>query len=210
MLKHIIIISIFSYSLKSFAIGKEVCEGFYVTHNDDTVKCSFHVPLILIGGISGERGLDLRSLNWSIELNDSIKGKNKLRPGDVKSFNFFYNGKAQVFLAKPIFLDFEGGFISDEDSVFLKTIVEGPLSLYEYQTSSGSKDFGYIVNTSYCLQWKTEKPYGVPNAAKKFREAMIWYLSACPELTKKIESEQYTKSDMEVIVNEYNDNCVKK
>lgn len=84
---------------------------------------------------------------------------------------------------------------------FVLLVKEGFLSLYRYSTSNRTDDFGINV-----IQKFGSESLPIPGIIG-FRNQMADYLSECRPLSKKIETKELKRKDLDLIVEEYN-SCI--
>jgi hypothetical protein len=85
--------------------------------------------------------------------------------------------------------------------VFMKLLKDGYLALYGFQPENQSNYDGR------CLVKRDASTMEVPNLT--FKKSLTRYLSDCPTVAEKIDKGEYSKRDVEAIVDAYN-SCVAK
>ena len=135
--------------------------------------------------------------------NDTIRGK-------VKFLNFGSSKNIQVTTAQGkkstySIIQIKVAYMGDETYVpvrhertyeLMKVIKAGYLNMYAFQNANQvGWDGRYLLTMD-------NRGLELPNLG--FRKIMIKYLTGCPTLTKRIESNELTKSDIDEIVDQYN------
>ncbi|MBL3657451.1 hypothetical protein [Fulvivirga sediminis] len=124
------------------------------------------------------------------ERNDEIIFKtdeDKTRYKAYQLLSFYHEGEQYVPVKMP------------EKYAIMKVVKPGYLSLLSYRIDN-NYDFGNL----YLLK-KTGEGTEVPTFL--FKKMMTDFLANCAEVSKKIENKEYKRSDIETIVDEYN-NCI--
>jgi hypothetical protein len=88
------------------------------------------------------------------------------------------------------------------DTVFLRTLVAGPKSLYEYKAANGNNFFYLQQGSSYdLLVYKRYKSPGdgavVMQVNNTFRDQLALYLADCPGMESKLKATNYTTSALQ-------------
>ncbi len=85
--------------------------------------------------------------------------------------------------------------------VYLKALVEGPVTLYEYK----GKGLLFGEHTNHFLHHvESEVPFRVPDGSRYFRAEMKNYFRDCEPIAEKIKSKEYGYDDMIEIVVKFN------
>ncbi|UII26592.1 hypothetical protein LVD15_25400 [Fulvivirga maritima] len=137
---------------------------------------------------------------------DTIKGEVQiLLPSDRNEEIMFKTGDDKTRYKAYQFLEFyhEGEHYvpvkMTEKYAIMKVIKSGYLSLLSYRVDN-NYDFGNL----YLLK-KTGEGTEVPTFL--FKKVMADFLANCTQVSKKIENKEYKRSDIETIVDEFN-NCI--
>lgn len=139
---------------------------------------------------------------------DTIKGLLKpLTYGPDKKLQVSEPGKKKVtypmFQVKNFVMDGETFVPAKGPSgyTFMKVLKPGYLSLLAFQQEN------QVTFDGRFLQKKNGEGIEVPNLA--FKKALKAFLDDCGDISDKIEAGTYSKKDLEIIIDEYN-NCVDK
>ncbi len=179
----------------------------YIHHNDNRKeKVTFLIPF---GFLSSEPSY--------VNLQRQIKylvGKEKvaLRADDVKEISFTIKG--QEIRMRSVYDNLQQGW-SSGSFIFLKLEVDGPVSLYHYYSTTttpgvytGGMMTGGTTNTTDRLVVQRDNGELIRPRTMFFRKDMAQFFADCPELVKKIDDRVLVKSDLEIIVIEYNTKCL--
>ena len=193
------------FTFYSVEAAKKI-EG-YIYHNDNRKeKVTFLIPF---GFLSSEPSY--------VNLQRQIKylvGKEKvaLRADDVKEISFMIKGKE--IRMRSVYDNLQQGW-SSNSFIFLKLEVDGPVSLYHYYSTTttpgvytGGMMTGGTTSTTDRLVLQRDNGELIRLRTMFFRKDMAQFFADCPELVKKIDDRVLVKSDLEIIVNEYNTKCL--
>lgn len=194
-------------------------DGYYISKSLDTVKVTFYIPIKKISN-----KLDYEELQLGVNCYDSINKIRLLTPARANEISFVYSGVRIRMLSR----------LFDYNPVFLRLIEDGKLKLFKHYTKrivqgtyrmmmpgdashsieGPKRTYTRIIKSmNYVLQKDTEIffQYNDAHIFKKdlFSKDMIFYLSDCPDLAKKIEQHIYKRKNIEKIVEEYNNSCNK-
>lgn len=194
-------------SLISCQLSAAKCPGFIV-RNADTMAVTFKVPLDLFGHPSFSR------IQYKIKYIDST-GTHTLFPGNAGAIQFTNNGITYRMLSKPnVFHKPTPAFLhaghkkSDTKYLFLRLIIEGRMSMYSYyyfNGRGGSKSNNMGTQEKNYIARKNEDFHSFDFMG--FKDTMIEYLGDCPALQKRVENKTYGYSNLEDIVQYYNEHC---
>ena len=208
-MKKILLLIGFNLSLVFALHAARPIEGTITNINGRVVKATFLIPF---GFLSSKPSF--QKLQEGIRYLDGKK-KVTLRPDDVKEISFTYNGIKVRMISVYDNLQLSSSWTSQRNK-FLKLEVDGIVRLYDYYAtsyspgtySSGSGMMtggGSYVYERFVLQrndGELMRPRGL-----RFKKDMAEFFADCPELIEKIEAGLFRKSDLEVIVREYNSKC---
>ncbi len=194
-----IVIALFS----SFAFlgTKPTSEGYYITNNGDTSRVAFYIKINLIGG-----GLNDVGMQGYIKFIDKAGGKGKIIPDEVKEYAFEYLNKKYVY--QTVKMTWNPYFPSN---TFLRLEIEGKCKLYTYFQHEQRSHM--LVNDPVVQKNKSNPYLLVDNLAGKFisnqlnQGTLNEYFSDCPQLCKKLNEKEFSRSKPDEIVEFYNLNC---
>lgn len=179
------------FVLLSFNLVSQVTQlndGYYVTNNNDTIKCKFKAKRASIG-----KKINFVNLFFDISVIENGINKN-FKPHEVKSFT--------VYDIKDTKYKF-GSYINE--ILFVNILIEGCLTLgnvYSYHRY----DYSYIPITAII---KDGLVYRISSYNKK--KTIEKLISDSPKILKKWTNKEYKSSDIEQLVKDYNeDMCERK
>jgi hypothetical protein len=187
--------------------AKKKVQGYYVTLADDTVKCTFLVPVDLL--FQEPKYINLQ---YKIMYLDTKGEKQKFIPGQIKAFALFLQQTRITYLSVRRNIEIMPSLFSNEEHIFLRLNIDGPLRMFKYyvQRQSGggySPTMGFSPTVAYTDEnFLLQKENGLLTQCRflHFRKDLSKYLSDYPELSQKILNRDYVKGDIELIVKEYN------
>ena len=191
-----------------FQLQAKRIEGKILLEND-TVNVVFEIPYNLFS-----QEPNYKKLQYKVRYFDSIGLKKTLKPGEAREIRFIHNNVKIRMLSRPNSLAIEDVY-SFKSNIFLKLELDGVLKLFSYYTSnsipgvynSSSGTTGtYTENIEKFVLQKGNGELKQPKSLS-FRKDMADYLKDCPDLSHKIENQEFGKKDMSAIVIYYNANC---
>jgi len=193
----ILIIHVFSVGY----LKAENFEGFIITKNNDTLKATFDIPVLLF-----TKKIQFERIQSSIKVFDKNNESRKLNPKLVKEIVFTYQNKKVRMISKHTKIE--------EDSVYIfyRLLIDGKLKLYKYYYyvaspgMNGMVGFGGVAS-DFILEKEGGKLFSPRSLS--FRKDMNEYITDCGELMKKINDRVYGRDALEKIVTEYNNKCGK-
>lgn len=209
-----------------------VVVGYYINLKGDTIKTQFALPLYtakqydttknskknnddLYADFVKIRKPNQKKIQWGIIMINESGEKIKLLPSHCKYFQFNFQNDTLKFVSSP------NNYLTSKtfypfsfypDSLFLRLLINGPLSLYLYVDNKELPSSYSIAHPTmpvyyktqrYCLKKNTDN-YLQPYSKQFFKGELYNYLSDCPIVIQKIWSKIYLESDIHKIVNEYN------
>lgn len=182
---------------KTFA--NNVAKGYYITLKNDTVYTTFLIDKMLL---SDE--LDYLKLQYRVVRLDSAGEKVKLFTRDILEYGFVLDNENFIFRKC-----FE--IIENKVSLsFLHLVKDGCIAKYKMYTASatGGKNGVVIthVNGEIVYSKNKGKLFYIPWRST-FTEDMSEWLKDCPEMVGKIKNKEYTRKDVDTIIEEYNSKC---
>lgn len=180
---------LFTFVLLSFNLIAQVTQlndGFYVTNNNDTIKCQFKTHRAIIG-----KKIDYVDLFFEISIVENGVNK-KFKPLEIKSFT--------VYDIKDTKYKF-GSYINEIH--FVNILIEGCLTLgnaYSYHRY----DYSYIPVTAIIKDGIVYRIIG-KNKENNIRSI----ISDSPEILEKWTNNEYKKTGIEQLVKDYNENMCK-
>ena len=175
---------------------KEICKGYYITLQGDTVKAKFRVPIY--------PNLLKREPNFiklKVEIVAEVEGKKRrLTPGDTRYIfiDWAYDEDIElVFIKRVGFLPrVYSGEISVFKNAFHNSVGFGGTVTGTYQ------DFNYVM---------TREGYPTTIAGNgigySFKKKMSEYFKDCPELVKRINKKEFKAKDTIDMVKFYHTQC---
>ena len=205
-MKKLVVLIVFILFVFHSAEAAKKIEG-YIYHSDNRKeKVTFLIPF---GFLSSEPSY--ANLQRQIKY---LVGKEKvaLRADDVKEISFMLKGKE--IRMRSVYDNLQQGW-SSSSFIFLKLEVDGPVSLYHYYSTTttpgiytGGMMTGGTTSTTDRLVLQRDNGELIRPRALFFRKDMADFFADCPELVKKIDARILVKSELEVIVKEYNTKCL--
>lgn len=102
---------------------------------------------------------------------------------------------------RKFYVEVQMGNFPEHRVVFLKAMVEGPVTLYEYH----GKGLLFGEHTNHFLHHiDSEVPFRVPEGKRYFKAEMKNYFRDCEEVAEKIKSKEYGYDDLVEIVVKFN------
>lgn len=186
-------------------------QGYYISESLDKVNVMFEIPF---GFLS--KKVDYEGLQVKVKYYDSADKLHVLKPDSVKEISFFYEGQQIRMLSRRDHLGLNTSIFNNNTHLFLHLITDGKLKLFMYYNSNSAPSAppgpngmmgggGTTKTQKYILQKNNDGLFKITGIS--FRADMMGYLSDCLALAKKIEDRTYRKTDIEQIVEEYNDVC---
>jgi hypothetical protein len=203
--------------------------GYYLTKSLDTMKVSFEIPT---GSFSGKPKYE--RMQAGIEYYDNAGMVQVLLSTHACEVSFEYSGQRIRMVSSEGNLGmYEGVFIVYE-ATFLHLIKDGKLRLFKYYTREKKRinmvlpiqsvgpgapmamvgipgkvtvkyeDYIFQKDTADFFQTKDKSTIFKKDT---FEQDMMDYLSDCPYVAKKTKFHQYTRDDIELMVEEYNKFC---
>ncbi len=204
----------FLVSIPSFALVSK-CKGYYISVNNDSVACTFDIPI----DRSVKTPIYLELQKRVVCVQSATGKKLSLAPKKIARYVFDFDSSQVEMKSIP--------FGRKSARIFVKKEVSGYLTIYSYYTEnearpqSGFTYYGaynsgygngmYSVRTGIFQNFLMQKEGGqvVLIDGLNFKAAMSGYFSDVPELAEKIRKGDYTKKMIRSIGNEYNINPVK-
>ena len=193
----------------TFKLEAKKIEG-QIFYKNDTVNVTMKIPVKFF-----TLEPNYEKLQYKIKHFDSLGVKNVLRPDDANEIRFTYEYEKVRMLSRKNTLGL-GNIFSMSSNIFLRIEIDGDLKLFNYyytqrspemyNASTGMATGGYSYSDEKFILQKGNGELKRPKGLT-FRKDMIEYFSDCPELSKKIESKEFRKSDLESIVRFYNRSC---
>lgn len=207
-MKKLVVLTAFLFGFVSAEAAKKI-EG-YIHYNDSRKeKVTFLIPF---GFLSSEP--TYANVQRQIRY---LVGKSKvvLKADDVKEISFSLKGKE--IRMRSVYDNLQQGWGNNVGSmIFLKLEIDGPVRLYTYYSTSSSP--GMVTSTGMMTgggtytseRFVVQRDDGelVRPRSLYFRKDMAEFFADCIELVKKIEDRILVKSDLEIIVKEYNTKCL--
>ncbi len=203
------------FILSSNALLAKDIKGIIITKTNDTLHVTFTVSISFF-----TQEPNLQKMQWKVKYLDSTNTKQILRPADAKEVSFSYEGETIRMISLKNNLGLSRSIFTEDSCVFLKLVIDGKLRLYNYYYTQSSGG-GYYNSTAgmytgggsytaetFILQKNTSELF--QSGSMSFKKDMIKYFSDCPAIVKKLEDKTYRRKDVELIVNEYNKDCVTK
>lgn len=105
----------------SYLHAQTVASGYYVTKSNDTITTQIKLPKSIFGSLDFSRFL------FKVDVIDTNNIPNKLKPEDIKSFGFLFEGNTYRFFSQPT--------ITKNNLRFLEALVLGKkTSIYKFET----------------------------------------------------------------------------
>lgn len=195
--------------LTTFKLEAKKIKG-QILYKNDTVDVVMKIPIKFLA-----HEPDYKKIQYEIVYYDSSGAKQKLNPDEATEVRFVYSDQVIRMVSKKNTLRF-GVENPRCTNIFLRMQVDGNLKLYNYfytkvrtmhydnLNTMNSTSSSYTV--SKLILQKGDGELAVPKWLT-FKKDMLQYLQDCPELTEKIEKGEFRKSDLELIVEFYNENC---
>ena len=184
----------------------KIINGYYITKSNDTITVLFKIPTDLFG-ISP----DYEKIQRKVKFFDSANKKHTLLPDSIKEYSFVFKGERSRMVSKNMV-----SLTEENEYLFLRQIIEGRMKLYAkyYSMYSGATPNGLGGWNGGGVRHKSkyyimQKGTGILFTASwfSFKDDMLFYVTDCPGLSKKIETRTYLYGDIIDIVNDYNLNC---
>lgn len=170
----------------------------------------FKIPINLFS-----KEINYEKLQYKIKYSDSTGNKFAIKPDQANEIRFIYKNEEVRILSRYNSLRL-GNIFSMNKKIFLKLEIDGKLKMFKYyftesspvmyNSSSEVTTGGYSHSEDKYILQKGEEEL-VRLKGLTFRKDMMEYFIDCHELSKKIQSKEYRKKDIETIVCYYNSNC---
>jgi hypothetical protein len=210
-MKKLVLYTVFVVFALTTNAAKKV-EGFILYDNNQSVKVVFLIPS---GFLNSEPAYQKLQYRVSYIQNNV---KLTLKPDDAKEISFTYNGQTIRMLSVVDNLQMGSPF-SSKVKVFLKLVVDGEIKLFDYYATSyspgiynpgtGMMGGGSSYTYERLVMQRGDGPLVRPRDFY-FKKDMTEFLQDCPKLVERINEKVFKKSDLELIVREYNAKCVKQ
>ena len=120
----------------SYTNAQKVASGYYVTNSNDTITTQIKLPNSIWGS------LDFSKFLFKVDVIDTNNISNKLKPEDIKSFGFLFEGNTYRFFSQPT--------ITKNNLRFLEALVLGKkTSIYKFETVNQN---GVPLGTFYTFE----------------------------------------------------------
>ena len=179
-----------------------------IAFNDHIEKVIFKIPTDILSGKPA-----FEKIQHEVDYIDAEGKKKIIYPTDARAIKFYIQGEKVVMFSCQN--QTEEGRLDPfgRERVFMRAIVYGPLTLYEYafrSITSATNATGNVsaldaVKYKYVLQHTIEPLKKIKDL--NFRKDMEEYLSDCPEVVELIHNRDLRKKDIQAIVEFYNSNC---
>ncbi len=142
-------------------------KGFYVTLKNDTIQATLKIPYLQ--NVSIEPNFE--KMQNSVEYYVNDKEKKVLLPTNCKAFGFYFldnnfETDTIIFVSKNKTTEIEKLLSNDENQLFLRLVIKGKLSLYDYFYKSESFSAGFSGN--------------IPQQSSVLRKKMGYYFGIIP------------------------------
>jgi hypothetical protein len=181
-----------------------------ILFKNDTLDVIFKIPINLFS-----KEINYEKLQYKIKYSDSTGNKFAIKPDQANEIRFIYKNEEVRILSRYNSLRL-GNIFSMNKKIFLKLEIDGKLKMFKYyftesspvmyNSSSEVTTGGYSHSEDKYILQKGEEEL-VRLKGLTFRKDMMEYFIDCHELSKKIQSKEYRKKDIETIVSYYNSNC---
>ncbi len=181
-----------------------------IFYENDTVNVTINIPVKFF-----TQEPNYEKLQYKIKYFDSQGIKKVLRPIDAKEIRFTFEYEKVRMLSRKNTLGL-GNILSMSSNIFLRIKIDGDLKLFNYyytqrspgmyNSSTGVTTGGYSYDVEKFILQKGNGELKRPKELT-FKKDMIKYFDDCLELSKKIESKEFRKNDLESIVRYYNRRC---
>jgi hypothetical protein len=183
----------------SFNLNAKKINGI-IFYKNDTVNVTFNIQSDLFS-----KSVNFAALQFNVYYLDSLGKESRLCADKAKEIRFEFNGE----LIQMISLKFYTFGLYPDTNIFVKLDIDGKLRLFTYFPSTGYSGGGF-GNTQtqigfHLIQKGDNKPYAP--IMRNFRKRMSAYLSDCPSLVEKIQTQEFRCKDIRTIVLYYNSNC---
>jgi hypothetical protein len=196
MSKKVLLILIALVCIKNI-YAKQIA-GDIIFNNDSIVHVTFDIPINFI-----LQEVNFIEIQQKIKYYNSTNEKFKLKPDEAKEIRFKFKDEDVRMVSCFDNLNLRDLFSSSKN-IFLQLKIDGKLKLYTSYSRSSAPNSGGIVVSNFLLQ-KEKGDLFVPGLFF-FKKNIKEYLSDCSLLINKIDNGTYARSDIELIVQEYN-NC---
>jgi hypothetical protein len=196
--------------LITIPLNAKKIDGYYIAKNGDTVRVTYKIGLSFF-----TNSPDFTRLQTRINYIDSKKNKHILRPDMAKEVVFVLKGKTIRLLSRKNNLNIAMSLFQDNSLLFLHLIQDGKVQLFKVYEKSGNAGSmgpngtfvggGTSTNETYILQKNGGDLF--KTRLFSFKKDMAGFFSDCPLLADKIKDKTYRRSDVEDIVQEYNQKC---
>lgn len=175
-----------------------------IFYKDDSINVIMKIPILFYTRVP-----NYEKLQYKVKYFDATGVKKILRPDDAEEIRFTYENEKVRMLSRKKTKGLNKPF-SVGANFFLRIEVDGGLKLFSFYYVKRSMGKQGRPSTSvrirkYILQKGNEQIREINNWT--FRKDMIEYFNDCPELSKKIEDEEFRLRDIDSIVSYYNKNC---
>lgn len=137
--------------------AQKITEGYYITHENDTLIAQIKFPLGLLGQ---------NNFTNLIEVVDSSNAKKRFTPAGIKGYGYTAKGYKYVFLSKPV---------KDGTLKFLTPVFIGPkASLYQYAIFTSGSGYSLPSQKTFYTVEKTDNTYLflLASTTKKFKNEL--------------------------------------
>jgi hypothetical protein len=187
----------------SLSLQAKKMEGSIVFANGEEKQVTLLIPTAFMSNMPNFEKMATR-----IKYLDEQGKTHKVRPDDAREVRFTYEGEQVRMVSCPDKLNLSP-FYSSAKNVFLVLIKDGRLKLFQYfETVSSSNGMGGVnmnQQKGYLMQKGNGEMY--KPSFWSFQKSMAEYLSDCPELSTRIANGEFSKSDIQLIVESYNSDC---
>ena len=173
-----------------------------IIYKNDTVNVILNIPTKILPSEP-----NYVKLQKKVKYFDSQGVKKVVHPGEAIEIRFVFKSEEVRMVSRP-----NRNLYSNKLNLFLKVEVDGDLKLfsYYYTVNSHNPSAQITMGQSYTarrfLLQKGDEDFKMPKKIG-FKKDMMEYFDDCPELSKKIESKEFRKSEMVSMVIFYNRSC---
>ena len=153
--------------------------------------------------------LKLITMQYKITYYDKKGGKHKIRPGEADEVTFDFKGEKIRMISVENNLYSGSIFRGNGPEIFLHSIIEGNLHLYEFFYETHSMGPNNTMVSNIAVDWVLQKgngPLYIPEHIG-FRKSMLRFLDDCPAVSEKVEERELRRRDLELLVIYYNEAC---
>ncbi|HEX6226778.1 MAG TPA: hypothetical protein VFZ52_20305 [Chryseolinea sp.] len=196
--------------LLSIQVNAKKIQGKIILNDDREMNVTMIVPFGFLA--SDPAYIKLQN---GVKYLDASNKKITIRPDDAKEISFKWNGRDVRMLSVNDDLEL-GSLFSSHDRVFLKLEIDGAVKLFTCfwtQSSPGMYNAttgGVTGGTTYSVEKYALKMRNGPLTRPRglaFRKDMTEFFADCPELVERIQSRDFKKGDLELMVRVYNEKC---